>query len=295
MALCTICRKKSVHNKLCSAHFSEQFEKKVFDCIKRFKLIKKTDEVGVAASGGKDSTVLLHILSKKYKIHAFAVDEGIQGYRDKTLHNLTEFCKERNIPLQISSYSDKIGMTMDTLVKKHPSFKPCSYCGTFRRTLLNSIKGVDLIATGHNLDDEVQSFMMNLLKNQPFLIARQGPRSGIIQDEHFLPRIKPLYMCQEREIMAYCLIQKLPVEFNECPYAVQSFRAQVRDALNEWEMRESGVKMKLMERLLQMIPELQKKFKNDMTEVLECKQCGAPTTKEICQTCLLKRKLVQIK
>ena len=64
--------------------------------IRNYKLFKKGETIGIALSGGKDSLTTLHILNKlakqqrTTKILAITIDEGIKGYRDKTL----EFAKK---------------------------------------------------------------------------------------------------------------------------------------------------------------------------------------------------------
>ncbi len=288
---CKHCDQKSMLNGLCKEHFSDYVEQSVFDCIEEHQLIKKKDTVAVAVSGGKDSLVLLTILAKRYNVTGIAVDEGIAGYRDKSLDSLKKYCTKQNILLQLKSFVALTGMDLDDMIKKNPALRPCSFCGTFRRHLLNDVSGFDVIAVGHNLDDEVQSFLMNLLKNQVNLIARQGPKTGFIDDAGFVPRVKPLLFLTEKEIMAYSLIHHMPVDFKDCPYAHKSFRLQVRDALNVWESKEQGIKRKLLQRLLTLIPTLREKVKPTAAPVLQCVSCGAPSSHPECQSCLLMKKL----
>src|SRR3989338_6088965 len=77
---------------LCKSHFIEYFEGKVAGTISEYGLIEKTDKIAVAASGGKDSTALLYLLNKFHgNVDAIAIDEGIKGYRDKSLEYLKKF------------------------------------------------------------------------------------------------------------------------------------------------------------------------------------------------------------
>ena len=128
--------------KLCKAHFIEYFESKVFKTIRQFDLIGKEEHLGIALSGGKDSLTLLHIMAKlskqnpKIKLTAIAINEGIHGYRDKTLAAAEKFCKENNVPLHIYSYEEEFGMPLDNMLKAL-DVKPCTICGIFRRYLLN--------------------------------------------------------------------------------------------------------------------------------------------------------------
>ena len=107
--VCKNCQEKPVINlpnsnvKLCKNHFIKYFEKKVLKTIRKFKLIEKGDNIGVAVSGGKDSLTVLNILSmikqrkRIIEIGAIAIDEGIHGYRSKTLEDAKAYCKKNNI------------------------------------------------------------------------------------------------------------------------------------------------------------------------------------------------------
>ena len=128
--------------RLCKSHFTEYFESKVFKTIRQFELVGKEENIGVALSGGKESLTTLHILNKlskqnpKIKINAIAIDEGISGYRDKTLKTALDFCNKNNIQLHIFSYKDEFGLTLDEMLKILNA-KPCTICGIFRRYLFN--------------------------------------------------------------------------------------------------------------------------------------------------------------
>src|SRR3989338_1864585 len=173
--------------KLCKNHFNEYFENKVFRTIRQFDLLDKEENIGVALSGGKDSLTVLSILNRlskqnpKIKLIAIAIDEGIAGYRDKTLVVAKEFCDKNKIELHIFSYKEEFGLTLDEMLRIL-NVKPCTICGIFRRYLLNK-KSRELkltkLVTGHNLDDECQSIMMNQMRNDIKSSARLGPKTGL--------------------------------------------------------------------------------------------------------------------
>ena len=283
--------------KLCKNHFSEYFENKVFRTIRQFDLIGKEENLGVALSGGKDSLTVLHILNRlsqqnpKIKINAIAIDEGIKGYRDKTLEKAKDFCEKNNISLHIFSYKDEFGLTLDEMLKIL-DVKPCTICGIFRRYLLNK-KSKELkltkLATGHNLDDECQSILMNQMRNGVQASVRLGPKTGIIQNNLFVPRIKPLYLCMEKEVTTYAYINGLLDEFNECPNVPQSFRAKVRDMLNNLEQEFPGTKYSIINSFLQVLPLLKNQFKNEIIKV--CGKCNEPSANDVCNTCIYLDKL----
>ncbi|MBI2650561.1 TIGR00269 family protein [Candidatus Woesearchaeota archaeon] len=283
--------------KLCKSHFTEYFENKVFKTIRQFELLDKEENLGVALSGGKDSLTVLHILNRlsqqnpKIKTNAIAIDEGIQNYRDKTLEKAKEFCNKNNIKLDIFSYKEEFGLTLDEMLKIL-DVKPCNICGIFRRYLLNK-KSKELkltkLATGHNLDDECQSILMNQIKNSIEASARLGPKVGIAQDDKFVQRIKPLYLCTEKEVTTYAFISGLLDEFNECPNVSQSFRAKVRDMLNELENKFPGTKYSIVNSFLQTLPLLKQKFKDGAIKV--CIKCNEPSANDVCNACVYLEKL----
>ncbi len=283
--------------KLCKGHFTDYFEGKVFKTIRQFGLLDKEENLGIALSGGKDSLTVLHILNKlskenpKIKINAIAIDEGIHNYRDKTLEKAKDFCQKTNINLHIFSYKEEFGLTLDEMLKIL-NVKPCTICGIFRRHLLNK-KSRELkftkLATGHNLDDECQSIMMNQLKNNIEASARLGPKVGLMQDDKFVQRIKPLYLCTEKEVTTYAFVNNLLDEFNECPNVPQSFRAQVRDMLNDMEQKFPGTKYSVVNSFLQILPMLKQQFKADAIKV--CKNCSEPSANELCNACVYLEKL----
>ncbi len=289
------CREKSVWSAiascLCKKHFIHAFEKKVSNTIKKYGLLDKDQKICVAASGGKDSTTLLYLLKKfGYHVTALAVDEGIAGYREHTLGDLHLFCAQHGIPLKICSYENEFGKTLDgmQLQRNH-----CTTCGTLRRFLLNKhARDFDAIATGHNVDDECQSILMNFLKGNLSLSAAIGPRAGVVPLPSFVPRVKPLYFCPEKEVAAYAFLMNFPVRFMECPNAVHSFRAVVRDLLNVLEAQQKGSKESLVYNFLRLLPLMKEKAKKEMhIDVFSCRQCGEPGRREICNSCMALEKI----
>ena len=287
--------------KLCKNHFIEYFENKVFRTIRQFDLIGKEENLGIALSGGKDSLTLLHILNKlskqnpKIKLTAIAINEGIHDYRDKTLITAKEFCEKNNVPLHIYSFEEEFGMSLDNALKIL-DVKPCTIYGVFRRYLLNKKSrelGFTKLATGHNLDDEAQSIVMNQFKNNIQASSRLGPRVGIKDNKNFVPRIKPLYLCTEKEATVYAYVNRLLDGFNECPNVAESYRAQVRDMLNDFENENPGTKYAIINSFLQILPDLKERFKGE--EVNYCKSCGEPASKDKCNACIFAEKLEKAK
>lgn len=286
---------------LCKNHFNDYFEKKVFKTISKYNLIEKEENIGIALSGGKDSLTLLHILKKlseknpKIKLSAIAINEGIESYRDDTLLSAKDFCQKNNIQLKIYSYENEFGMPLDDMLKIL-DVKPCTICGIFRRYLLNKKSkdnGFTKLATGHNLDDEAQSIMMNQFKNNIQASARLGPKVGIKDNNKFVQRIKPLYFCTEKEVATYAFSNKLLDNYTECPNVSKSYRAQIRDMLNDMEAKFPGTKYAIINSFLEILPKLKEKFKHG--EVNYCIVCGEPASKDKCNACKFVDKLEKAK
>jgi len=303
---CKNCQEKPVfiqisNVKLCKSHFIRYFEKKVLYTIKKFNLIQKNDKIVTALSGGKDSTTILYILNelskktRRFTISALLIDEGIRNYRDKTKEDAISFCSQYAIPLEIITYKKELGFTLDEMLKISKQ-KPCSICGVFRRYLLN--KGArklkaNKLATGHNLDDEAQSILMNQFRRNNETSARLGPITGILDNKNFIRRIKPLYLLTEKETAIYAFLKNFPIQFTECPNAKQGYRNDVRNILNQMEAKYPGTKHSIVNTFLENLSNLKEHYSHQ-SSLSSCKKCGEPTSKEVCQACTLLEEIKSI-
>lgn len=282
---CEECTAKAVITgpALCKDHLIAFVESKTKHTIDNYSLCTKDDRVCVAASGGKDSVSLLLILKKLgYSVEALAVDEGIAGYREHALVDLQRICTQNTIPLRIVSFKEEVGKPLDVLAKDN---HPCSVCGVFRRYLLNKYSGeYDVIATGHNLDDEAQSVVMNLAKANDSMLFRAQVRTPKMKG--FTPRIKPLAFLTEKQILAYSIVQGHNLKYVECPHVPLALRATVRDDLNDTERLEKGLKKRLFEAALHIATT------SPAHPLSTCIRCGAPSAHETCRACVLKKQLV---
>lgn len=281
---CRACGSPAVFDdpSLCEEHFLSFVVDAVRRAIDEYSLIRPGERVCVAASGGKDSVALLDVLSRLgYGVEALAIDEGIAGYRDESLGGLRSFCESRGVPLRVVSFADEVGKPLDGMVEgRHP----CSVCGVFRRYLLNRYaRGYDVIATGHNLDDEAQAVLMNLLKGNAALLDRTSVRSP--PAEGFVPRVKPLVFLPERALRAYTLLRGIDVVYDECPYAPQSLRVGVRDILNRYESAHPGMKRSLVEAGL-------RGASHSNGDYSSCPRCGEPSSGGVCRACALRESIV---
>ena len=297
---CDLCNGKAViyqrhsNRHLCKKHFIRDFEKRVKYAVNKYKMIEKNDKIAIALSGGKDSVVLAYVLKKLYgkrrdlEFVAITIDEGIEGYRPPTVKIAKEVTKMLEIEHYIVSFKENFGLTLDEMVKIGDK-KPCSYCGVFRKYLLNKTArelNATKLATGHNLDDETQTIMLNYVHGDIERLARLIPQR--IQ-ENLILRIKPMREIYEKEVVIYGLLHSLPQDMDECPYSYFPVRAAIRDFLYEFENKYPGRKFSIMRGFENLIPCLKQLY--PQIKLNKCKKCGEPTSKDICQACVLLEEL----
>ncbi|MCX8198058.1 MAG: TIGR00269 family protein [Candidatus Micrarchaeota archaeon] len=286
---------------LCQSHFVRLFEARVKRTVRQHRMLKKGERIAVGLSGGKDSCVMLHMLHKisqslPIELHAITIDEGIEGYRSRTLEIAKEQCSRLGVPLTVVSFREEFQSTLDGLLEAKGAARACTYCGVMRRHLLNKYArelGADKIAIGHNADDVAQTVMMNLMRNEPERLGRFGLTSGAVDDEAFVKRIKPLFTTPERDVAAYAVMKGIQIEFAECPYAKNAFRQYIRKMLNEIEGKYPGTKLRVVRAFLEqsrlMLDGARYRIEKagSFAKIGRCKSCGEPSSGKTCSLCLL--------
>jgi uncharacterized protein (TIGR00269 family) len=279
---------------LCRRHFIQDFERRVKLAVRKYRMVESGDRIAIALSGGKDSVALAFTLQRLYgkrkdvEFFAITIDEGIEGYRSPTIEIAKSLTSKLGIEHHIGSFKDNFGMTLDEIVKFGDK-KPCTYCGVFRKYLLNKTArelGATKLATGHNLDDETQTILLNFLQSDLERLARLIPQRV---QEGLVLRIKPFREVYEKEVVLYNLLFNLPMDLNGCPYSHFPVRAAVRDFLYDFEDRYPGRKFSLMRSFEALIPCLKELY--PQIRLNRCENCGEPTPKKVCQACMLKDEL----
>lgn len=292
---CRVCRGPAVidlprHNaNFCAEHFQELCKRQVAKAIKDFDMVEPGQRVLVAVSGGKDSLAVWDILLELgYRADGLYIGLGIGDYSDVSKQYAVDFAEARGLDLRIVSLRDDHGYDIPTAAKVTKRV-PCSACGLSKRHLFDSAAiegGYDVVATGHNLDDEAAVLYGNTMRWEVEYLARQLP--VLPARDGFPKKIKPLVRLTEREMAAWCVVRGIDYIVEECPMAVGNKHLAYKDALNEMESRSPGAKAAFYLGFLdRMAPLLADRSAAATGALVRCERCGAPTTGEICAFCRL--------
>lgn len=290
-----IIKMKRSGQKLCRECFIEATREKVLHDIRKYKLVDKGDKVLLGLSGGKDSVMALEILNNLRERHiidlvAVTIDEGIAGYRQEGVEIATRNAERLGVEHRVVSFKDCFGFTLDEVMKNdaknNRSRHACTYCGVFRRWIFNMVakeEGANKIATGHNLDDETQSILMNYLEGNIQNLTRIGPKSES-KNPNFTVKIKPLREIPEKDIGLYVVANDMEVHFAGCPYAGESFRAEIRDFISELSVNHPTIMYSTLRGFDKIKPAIKREFSGE-APTGTCVQCGEPASGDLCRAC----------
>jgi len=280
--------------KLCSKCFSNSILRKTAKTISKYNMIKNNELVAVAVSGGKDSLALLDIINQmaathNFRIKAITIDEGIPGYRNEALEIVQAFCAKLNVEHKVFSYKELFDLTLDEALdlRGNEKISSCSICGTLRRRAIDYAAkdiGADVIATGHNLDDTLQTFVINMLSGDTNKIGWMDPDTS----SNTLRKIKPFCEIYESEIVFYAFTNDIPFQSEPCPHMNEGIRTEIREFLNSLEGQHSGIKNNLYQSIIkvsQIVKDTNYKQK------INCVKCGNECTGKICSVCNMVLKL----
>ena len=275
-------------NPLQKDEFNSRLQQRVENLIQEYQLIQEGELIAAALSGGKDSVMMLHMLSRfqekmDFDMVAIAVDEGIEGYRGHGMEAARSNAEELGVKLINKSFLEEVEFALDDVYSFFKS--ACIPCGVFRRHILNKTAydiGASKIATGHNLDDEIQSFLMSFARADVIKFSKFGPKLETIHPK-LVPRIKPLWNTPEKEVGIWAVLNEINIHLDECPYSHISLRAKIKDFLNRAESDRPGTKKAIMDSFIKSLD-----IKQPFALLNECEKCGEPTSSDVCKACEMK-------
>jgi uncharacterized protein (TIGR00269 family) len=244
------------------------------------------DRVLVAVSGGKDSLSLWDVLLRLgYQADALYIDLGIDGgfgYSKVSFQMVEAFAaRHPQASLHVVDVPAEHGETIPQVARRthRGRGKPCSVCGLIKRHEMNRVArehGYDVVATGHNLDDEVAVMLGNVLHWQVGYLARQAP---VLEEREGLARkVKPFCRLYEREVAAYAFVRGIDYIYQECPYVEGSTTLSRKDLLNRLEASSPGSKLQFYLSFLRAKEERLFREGGERMELNPCPVCGQPTS-----------------
>jgi len=287
---------------LCGTHYDEWVLMQTDRAIEKYKMFTRDERILLAVSGGKDSLSLWDVLLRLgYQADGLYIGLGIndpEPYSDVSLEKTKKFVDSgqwtvnsdvdtehaaRYTPtLHVVDIPQTYGKTIPQIAreKARGQGRPCAACGLTKRYVMNRLahdKGYAVLATGHNLDDEVAVLFQNTMRWQTGYLARQAP---VLPASHegLTKKVKPFCRFYERETATYALVRGIDYIYEECPHAVGNLTNFYKTLLNQLETESPGAKLSYYLEFLRARGEgLFEKF-NSTEELHECEVCGQPTT-----------------
>lgn len=281
---------------LCADHFAEWIPEQTQRFIEKYRMFLPEHRVLVAVSGGKDSLGLWDVLIRLgYSADGLYIGLGIDGgtgYSAESQKRCEAFAQDRGLTLHKVDVAEVEGATIPeaSALTHRGRGKPCSVCGLTKRHVMNRMArdgGYDVLATGHNLDDEVAVLFGNTLSWSVGYLARQGPVLEAHADG-FARKVKPFCRLYERETAAYALVRGIDYIYEECPYSVGATSLAHKDLLNRLEAGRPGAKLSFYLSFLQAKEAglLRTESQSSADRLHRCPSCGQPTSvPEKCAFC----------
>lgn len=268
----------------CRDCFPIVFRDQVRRAIRRYEMFEDDDRVLVAVSGGKDSLALWDVLLLEgYRASGLYLGLGIGGYSDRSGEAVRAFAREREAELLEVDLRREQGYDIPTAGRRGPR-STCAVCGLSKRYVFNRAAlegGFDVVATGHNLDDEAATLLGNTLRWQTEYIARQSP--ALPAKDGMVKKVKPLHRLSELETAAYAFLRGIEYVVEECPLVGGNTQLRYKDAMNAIETASPGTKTQFFLGYLERGLPL---FRGeDPGALARCERCGQPTTGRFCAFC----------
>ena len=199
--------------------------------IDDYSMIEDGDKIAVGLSGGKDSITLLmglkalqRFYDKKFDLIAISVNPGFDFFNSEFLQATCD-----RIGVQYVEEKTHIKEIVFDIRKEK---NPCSLCANLRRGILNSVairEGCNKIALGHNEDDVLETFFLNLLYGGS--IGTFAPKSYM--DRSGITLIRPLIYAPEKSIKTFVKKNNIEVMPKCCPMDGVSKREDMKNLIHE--------------------------------------------------------------
>jgi uncharacterized protein (TIGR00269 family) len=271
----------------CADCFVRHCQEQVRRAIDGFDMIQPGERVLIAVSGGKDSLGAWELLvDLGYETDGLYLGLGIGEYSDSSGRYARDFAAARGLKLLEVDIPGEYGFDIQTAAAtvRRP---PCGACGLSKRHLFNQAAlegGYDVVATGHNLDDEAAVLFGNVLRWDAEYLGRQYP--VLPAGPGFVRKVKPLVRLSEREMAAYCVLRGIDYIVEECPMAEGNRHLAYKEALNTLEQKSPGAKANFLFSFLERGHErFAADAETERGELTPCTVCGSPTTGEVCAFC----------
>jgi uncharacterized protein (TIGR00269 family) len=287
---CNRCRGPAVvevrrHNAAyCKECFVHVFREQVKRAVRQHDMFSAEDRILIAVSGGKDSLALWDVLLELgYDAAGLYLGLGIGGYSNRSGDVTKAFAADRGAELIIVDLERAYGYDIPTAGKKG-SRSTCAVCGLSKRYVFNRAAlegGFDVIATGHNLDDEAATLLGNTLRWQTEYIARQSP--ALPAKDGMVKKVKPLFRLSELETAAYAFLRDIDYVVEECPLVAGNTQLRYKEAMNAIETTSPGTKAQFFLGYLERGRPL---FQTaDDVDLVACERCRQLTTGRFCAFC----------
>ena len=268
----------------CRDCFLRHVHEQVKRAIEHYHMLGPEDRVLVAVSGGKDSLALWDVLLQLgYRTDGLYLGLGIGEYSTRSGEVVRTFARERGAHLIEVDLERDYGFDVPTAGKKG-SRSTCAVCGLSKRYVFNKAArdhGYDVVATGHNLDDEAATLLGNTLRWQTDYIARQFP--VLPAEEGLARKVKPLYRLSELETAAYAFLRGIDYVVEECPLVAGNTQLRYKQAMNQLEATSPGTKAQFFLAYLDRAAPLF--ASQDDATLSPCERCAQPTTGRFCAFC----------
>jgi uncharacterized protein (TIGR00269 family) len=274
---------------LCGRCFTEFYEGKVRETVRKYGMFGGGDRVAVAVSGGKDSAALLFALRRIFpdlSIAALHINVGIPGYSEECEREARRLAEMTGTYLIVYDTARELGITTPNFAGTAYARRICSPCGTVKRYLLNRVaweRGFTKVATGHNLDDVLEVIFSAYVQGDVVQLVRLKPFSPSNHPK-LVAKVKPLWWVTEEENLAYAELNGLPFRRGVCPFSPESRSRRRKEILDMIEARMRGFKHTFVSsHLKRTLPALERSV--ELPPFVECSSCGMPSSENPCAFC----------